>query len=82
MMSRSASQWFELLDRAGVPVEISSPRFDSPSIGEPFLRFSETPMGAPGPPPVLGADTEEVLAEIGMSGDEIAALGERSVAAR
>jgi crotonobetainyl-CoA:carnitine CoA-transferase CaiB-like acyl-CoA transferase len=82
MMSRSASQWFELLDRAGVPVEISSPRFDSPSLGEPFLRFSETPMAAPGPPPALGADTEEVLAEIGMSDDEIAALGERSVPAR
>jgi crotonobetainyl-CoA:carnitine CoA-transferase CaiB-like acyl-CoA transferase len=82
MMSRSAGQWFELLDRAGVPVEVSSPRFDSPSLGKPFLRFSQTPTGAPGPPPTLGADTEGVLAEIGMSIEEIAALSESSVAAR
>jgi crotonobetainyl-CoA:carnitine CoA-transferase CaiB-like acyl-CoA transferase len=82
LMSRGASQWFEMLDKAGVPVEISSPCFDSPSLGQPFLRFSQTPTTAPGPPPELGADTEEVLAQIGMSVEEIAALDENSVTAR
>jgi alpha-methylacyl-CoA racemase len=40
----------------------------------PAPRFSRTPGAVQGPPPVLGAHTEEALAEWGLAPDEIAAL--------
>jgi alpha-methylacyl-CoA racemase len=43
----------------------------------PGPRFARTPAGTPRPAPVPGADTRAVLAELGLSREEIAAL-ERS----
>lgn len=40
----------------------------------PGPRFSRTPAELPTPPPVPGADTAEVLAEFGLSAEDIAAL--------
>jgi formyl-CoA transferase len=49
-------------------------------IGSP-LRFSETPVHMERAGPVLGEHTAEVLGELGLSGAEIAALGERGIVA-
>ena len=45
----------------------------SRSVGPP-ARFSDYPLEATGPVPGLGEHTAEVLAEVGLSDDEIAAL--------
>jgi crotonobetainyl-CoA:carnitine CoA-transferase CaiB-like acyl-CoA transferase len=43
-------------------------------IGIPY-RLSDTPAGVDRPPPVLGADTDDVLRElIGLDGDAVALL--------
>ena len=54
-------------------------RIDHPEIGRlrqarPAPRFSATPTSFHRPAPALGADTAEVLAEAGLSADQIAAL--------
>ncbi len=43
------------------------------SLGIPF-NLGETPAAIRRPPPTLGQHTDEVLSEIGLSGDEVAAL--------
>ena len=43
------------------------------------LRFSETPAGIRRPPPELGADNESVLAELGLSPNEIDSLHQRGI---
>jgi crotonobetainyl-CoA:carnitine CoA-transferase CaiB-like acyl-CoA transferase len=42
-------------------------------VGSP-IKLAATPVCYRRPPPLLGNDTEEVLAEFGVSGDRIAAL--------
>lgn len=43
------------------------------------VRFQEAPPGLHRPPPTLGADTDQVLAEIGLAEGELARLRERGV---
>jgi glutaryl-CoA transferase len=43
------------------------------------LRFSETPGAIRLPPPLLGADTDSVLSELGLTSDEIDSLRERGI---
>jgi len=43
------------------------------TIGAP-VKFHGTPGGVKRPAPVLGEHTEEVLAEVGLSPDEISAI--------
>jgi crotonobetainyl-CoA:carnitine CoA-transferase CaiB-like acyl-CoA transferase len=47
-------------------------------IGTPF-KFSESKTGLTTAPPVLGANTDEVLSDLGYSADEIKALREQGV---
>ncbi|MGH8957240.1 MAG: CaiB/BaiF CoA transferase family protein [Acidimicrobiia bacterium] len=47
-------------------------------LGLPF-QLSETPSSIRRPPPELGADTREVLAELGLSDSDIDELGRRGV---
>ena len=49
-------------------------------VGHP-IRFSETPAAVRTPPPALGQDTDQVLAAIGYSEGEIAALRQQAVLA-
>jgi crotonobetainyl-CoA:carnitine CoA-transferase CaiB-like acyl-CoA transferase len=44
------------------------------SVAAPVPRFSATPATLPGPPPATGADTGQVLAELGYSDDRLAEL--------
>ncbi len=45
----------------------------------PAPRFSRTPADTPRPAAGAGADTEQVLGDLGMSVEEIAALRDRHV---
>ena len=47
----------------------------------PVIKMSVTPLEAQGPSPVLGRDTDAVLAETGYSEEEIAALRESGAVA-
>ncbi|GAA3462069.1 CaiB/BaiF CoA-transferase family protein [Saccharothrix longispora] len=47
----------------------------------PAPRFDRTPAGEPTAPPTAGADTDEVLAGLGLTGDEVAALRSAGVVA-
>jgi crotonobetainyl-CoA:carnitine CoA-transferase CaiB-like acyl-CoA transferase len=71
---RSAREWFDVLDAAGVPVEVSAKGFVSPAGDQPFIRFSATPASAPGEPPVMGAHTTEILTAVGLTEAEIDAV--------
>ena len=53
-------------------------RFEQPGT---FVHLSETPGRIRGAPPVIGADTQDVLEEIGYSDDEIDQLRAAGVVA-
>jgi crotonobetainyl-CoA:carnitine CoA-transferase CaiB-like acyl-CoA transferase len=72
--TRSAADWFAALDAAGVPVEISAPGFVTAAADQPFVHFSATPASVPGEAPELGEHTDEVLAELGLPDDVVAAV--------
>jgi crotonobetainyl-CoA:carnitine CoA-transferase CaiB-like acyl-CoA transferase len=64
----------ELVRAREMVVELDQPGTDGvKQLGMP-VKFSRTPGGPQGPGPVLGADTQAVLRDIGYSDDEIAAL--------
>ncbi|MEY2460035.1 MAG: hypothetical protein QOG30_1865, partial [Acidimicrobiaceae bacterium] len=70
----SAKAWFAALDDAGVPVEVSVPGSLTAPADTPFLTFSATPASVPGDAPQLGAHTDEILAELGLSDAAVAAI--------
>ena len=81
--TRSADEWVERLEAAGVPVAkvrgvleaLAGHTFtvDHPGAGQ--LPLVPSPLGASTrPPPLLGEHTREVLAEAGYSDEEIDAL--------
>jgi formyl-CoA transferase len=62
--------------------EVEQPGADRPVrlLNAP-VKMSRTPGGPQGPGPVLGADTDEVLAAAGYSAEEIEALKESGAVA-
>ena len=44
-----------------------------------FFKVSVAPFGADRPPPLVGADTDDVLGELGYLPTEIAAFREKSI---
>jgi crotonobetainyl-CoA:carnitine CoA-transferase CaiB-like acyl-CoA transferase len=55
----------------------SHPRAGDCHVIGPPLRLDKSPLGYPGPPPVLGADTSAVLSELGLSDSEVDELVEQ-----
>jgi crotonobetainyl-CoA:carnitine CoA-transferase CaiB-like acyl-CoA transferase len=70
----SAQAWFTALDRAGVPIEVSAPGSFTAPADTPFLTFSVTPASVSGEAPTLGAHTDEILAELRLPDDVVAAI--------
>jgi crotonobetainyl-CoA:carnitine CoA-transferase CaiB-like acyl-CoA transferase len=99
--TRSAGEWADTLDAAGVPagkirgvleaVEAAAAAGSDPrvSVEHPtagVLELIRSPirmdgLRPPEAPPLLGQHTAEVLAEMGISSDEIAALNARGAVA-
>ena len=48
------------------------------ALGIPF-EFSDTPAAVQGPPPILGADTDAVLGDLGISEEDIKSMREDGV---
>ena len=61
-------------------VEVEDPIFGKVTLPATPMRFSETTVLNPAPPPLLGQYTEEILATmIGLNSDEIKALRAKKV---
>lgn len=84
--SRPLGDWLELAARHALPLSVvRDPRAAqdalSPGLAHtPFPARTDAPPWVPGPAPALGADTAQVLGELGYSGAEIEALFTRGVA--
>jgi crotonobetainyl-CoA:carnitine CoA-transferase CaiB-like acyl-CoA transferase len=76
--ARTADEWFAALDEARVPVEISRRGMVAAPPGTPFLHFSVTPARPPGEAPVLDEHTDEVLAELRLDDESLAAIKEET----
>ena len=76
LSANTAHTWFDLLDAAGVPVEISAPGLVMAAADSPFLTFSLTPASVPGEAPRVGEHTDEVLAELDLAAEVVAAIHE------
>jgi crotonobetainyl-CoA:carnitine CoA-transferase CaiB-like acyl-CoA transferase len=72
----------ELVREREMVVELDQPGAAAPVrlLGVP-VKLSRTPGAPAGPGPALGEHTEEVLAALGYSGEEIAALLDSGAAA-
>ena len=99
--TRSAQEWLQILDAAGVPCEVASNtasldlwsdpsaqendwvvKYPHPMVGEIgqvglAFAFSDTPARIQGPPILVGANTREVLADLGYDESAIDALFEQ-----
>ncbi|GMU39780.1 MAG: CoA transferase [Chloroflexota bacterium] len=64
-----------------IPVHIEHPLSGPQTVVGPVLKMSRTPLQVQGPSPVLGQDTAAIVAEAGLSADEIADLYARGVIA-
>jgi formyl-CoA transferase/CoA:oxalate CoA-transferase len=65
---------FESPWAAGRTVELEHPRLGrTRQVGPPF-DFAATPATVRTPPPLLGEQTDEILADIGIKAEEIARL--------
>ncbi len=69
----------EAVDHPQIAASESLIEYDHPTVGRlrqtrSAARFEGTPVGVPRPAPVLGADTDRLLAELGLSDAEIADL--------
>ena len=60
-------------------VELDHPLSGPQKQVAPMLRMSATPLKIQGPSPVLGADSEEIVASAGYSADDIAKLREGGI---
>ncbi|MEX2373580.1 MAG: CoA transferase, partial [Dehalococcoidia bacterium] len=65
----------------GMLVDIDHPLSGPQKQVSPMLRMEKTPLAAQGPSPVLGADTDAIVASAGYSAEDIAALREAGVIA-
>ncbi len=74
----------ELFDNPQTAANNLVTEMDHPLLGHlrmvgPAFQMSETPLAAQGPSPMLGADTDAVLAGVGYSADEITRLRDSGV---
>lgn len=60
-------------------VETEHPVFGKVKMQNAFPKLSETPGAVRWPGPALGEHTDEVLSEIGLSGDAVAELRAKGV---
>jgi crotonobetainyl-CoA:carnitine CoA-transferase CaiB-like acyl-CoA transferase len=71
----------ELVRARRMVVELDQPGTEGVRLLGVPIKLSRTPGAPAGPGPALGEHTDEVLASLGYSDDEIAALKERGAAA-
>lgn len=63
----------------GLEVEMEHPMLGHMRMVGPPFQMSETPLAAQGPSPMLGENTDDVLAEAGYSSEQIEAMREAGI---